>query len=168
MSNVQGKLKLPDLVDTDAFKAAMGAVATPVSVVTAYGDAPHGTTVSAFMSLSLEPTMVVISLQDGSELLDILRRTRRFGINVLAHDQAAVAAQFARRGIDRWQAIDWELVGGVPRIAGHSSFVVCRVSQAITAGDHVLLTGLVTHAESTHQPGLSYQHRRFGTFTAHA
>jgi flavin reductase (DIM6/NTAB) family NADH-FMN oxidoreductase RutF len=153
-------------VNVEAFKGAMGAVATPVSVVTAFADGAHGTTVSAFMSLSLEPTMVLISLSETSDLLDVLRRSRRFGLNVLAHDQADIASQFARRDVDRWAGIDWELVNDVPRIAGNASFVSCSVFQLITAGDHAILTGLVDHAEHAERPGLVYQHRRFGSFVA--
>lgn len=153
--------------DVEAFKGAMGAVATPVSVVTSYADGAHGTTVSAFMSLSLEPTMVVISLQETSDLLEVLRRSRRFGLNVLAHDQAAVASRFARRGVDRWEGTEWDLVNDVPRVAGNASFVACSISQLITAGDHAILTGLVDYAEHSERSGLVYQHRRFGSFVAH-
>lgn len=153
-------------VNVEAFKGAMGAVATPVSVVTTYADSAHGTTVSAFMSLSLEPAMVLISLDQSSELLAVLNRSRRFGLNVLAHDQADVASQFARRGVDRWDGIDWELVEGVPRLDGTASFVACSVSQLITAGDHAILTGLVEHAEHADCAGLVYQHRQFGAFVA--
>lgn len=153
-------------VDVEAFKGAMGAVATPVSVVTAFADGPHGTTVSAFMSLSLDPTMVLISLQESSDLLETLRRSRRFGLNVLAHDQVEIASQFARRDVDRWAGVDWELVHDVPRIEGNASFVACSISQLITAGDHVILTGLVDYAEHAERPGLVYQHRRFGAFVA--
>lgn len=148
------------------FRGAMGAVATPVSVVTAYADDPHGTTVSAFMSLSIGPPMVLISLQQTSDLLDVLRRSGRFGLNVLAHGQAAVAARFAQRSADRWAGIEWEAVAGVPRIAGAASFVACAVTQGITAGDHIILTGLVEHAEHSDDAGLVYQHRRFGRFLA--
>lgn len=153
-------------VDLEAFKGAMGAIATPVSVVTAYDDEPHGTTVSAFMSLSLEPTMVLVSLQETSTLLEVLRRTKRFGLNVLAHDQSAIGSTFARRGVDRWAGVDWELCGKTPRIEGNASYVACSVFQVISAGDHLVITGLVDHAEHSERPGLVYQHRRFGAFHA--
>ncbi|MBW4096045.1 MAG: flavin reductase family protein [Acidobacteria bacterium] len=153
-------------VDIEAFKGAMGAVATPVSVVTAYAGAAHGTTVSAFMSLSLEPTMVLISLHETSDLLEILHQSRRFGLNVLAHDQGGIGAQFARRGVDRWDGVEWDLQHEVPRLAGTASFVACSISQLITAGDHAILTGVVDYAENSERPGLVYQHRRFGTFMA--
>jgi flavin reductase (DIM6/NTAB) family NADH-FMN oxidoreductase RutF len=59
-------------VDSAACRAAMGAVATPVSVVTAMAEAPHGTTVSAFCSLSLDPPLVLVSLGKDSDLLAII------------------------------------------------------------------------------------------------
>lgn len=153
-------------VDPELFKGAMGAVATPVSIVTAFAGEPHGTTVSAFMSLSLEPTMVLISLQETSNLLDVLRQTKRFGLNVLAHEQADLAGKFAKRGLDRWDGVDWDLCNEVPRLVGNASFVACSVFQVISAGDHLVLTGLVDHAEHSQRAGLVYQHRKFGAFVA--
>lgn len=163
MSHTGAPLQLPATVDPDAFKGAMGAVPSPVSVVTAYDGEPHGTTVGAFISLSIEPTMVLISLQKTSSLLEVLRNTDRFGLNVLCRDQADVAMQFARKG-DRFANIDWDLVNGVPRLAGNASFVAAHVFQVLTTGDHVIFTGMVDHAENSAEPGLVYQHRTFGTF----
>ena len=48
------------------FREVMAGVATPVSVVTAISDGrPHGTTVSAFASLSMDPPMVLVALDRG-------------------------------------------------------------------------------------------------------
>lgn len=83
----------------DAFRAAMAAVCTPVSVVTTMEDGlPYGTTVSAFTSLSLEPPMLLVSLDRNSDLLAMIRRTGRFGLNVLASSQPELAMNFARKG----------------------------------------------------------------------
>jgi flavin reductase (DIM6/NTAB) family NADH-FMN oxidoreductase RutF len=48
-------------VGPEAFRRAMSSIATPVSIVTALGDRPHGTTVSTFASLSLDPPMVLVA-----------------------------------------------------------------------------------------------------------
>lgn len=166
MTYTGGSLQLPVTVDADAFKGAMGAVPSPVSIVTTYDGVPHGTTVGAFISLSIDPTMVLISLQKSSTLLEVLHRTERFGLNVLGEQQVGIAGQFARKGIDRFAGVDWELINGVPRIAGDASFVACHVFQIISAGDHIIVTGVVDHAENSTDPGLVYQHRTFGTFSA--
>ena len=165
MTYTGASLQLPVTVDAEAFKGAMGAVPSPVSIVTTFDGEPHGTTVGAFISLSLEPTMVLISLQKSSALLEVLRRTERFGLNVLGEGQVGVAGQFSKKGIDRWSGIDLDVVNGVPRIAGDASFVACHVFQVISAGDHIIITGLVDHAEHSTDPGLVYQHRKFGTFS---
>lgn len=85
------------------FRDAMAGVCTAVSVVTAMdGERPHGTTVSAFASLSMAPPMVLVALDRGSELLALVRAEGRFGLNVLGADQASCAARFARKGQDKF------------------------------------------------------------------
>jgi flavin reductase (DIM6/NTAB) family NADH-FMN oxidoreductase RutF len=153
------------LVSQEAFRGAMGAIPTPVSIVTTALGAPHGTTVSAFASLSLDPPMVLVSLHDDSDLLDMIRQTRRFGLNVLAYNQGDIAARFAKRGIDRFADVDWEIDHGSPRLAGVASWTACAVAEFLTAGDHVIVTGLVESAFDVDIAGLVYQHRRFGHFT---
>ncbi|MGH3249709.1 MAG: flavin reductase family protein, partial [Trebonia sp.] len=70
----------PDDVEPGAFRAVMATVCTPVSVVTAMaGDRPHGSTVSAFASLSLNPPMVLVSLDLSSDLLRHIRDSGAFG-----------------------------------------------------------------------------------------
>lgn len=82
----------------DRFRKVMASVVTPVSVVTAMsggeGDGlPHRTTVSAFASLSMNPPMVLVSLDRASDLLALVRQTGRFGVNVLgAHAALEVSA----------------------------------------------------------------------------
>lgn len=151
-------------IDVSAFKGAMGAIASPVSIVTSTVDQPHGTTVSAFASLSLEPPMVLISLQLTSVLLPVLRESGKFGLNVLAHNQSEVAVTFARKGLDRFASVEWDDAAGVPRIAGTAAFVACDIDRFIEAGDHVIVTGIAYVAEHRDVAGLSYQHREFGLF----
>lgn len=153
------------IVDHQAFRGAMGAVATPVSIVTTTLDVPHGTTVSAFASLSLDPPMVMVSLQHDSDLLGLISESGRFGLNVLAFDQAGVAANFAKRGLDRFEGVEWAMDQGLPRLAGIASWTACRVVDLVPAGDHTIVTGLVEAADSFNVAGLVYQHRRFGHFT---
>src|SRR6185312_3905187 len=114
------------------FRDVMGNVATPVSVVTAFGpEGAHGTTVSAFASLSMSPPMVLVSLDRGSELLEVVRSTGRFGLNVMGAEQASVAAGFARKGIDRFAGVEWTLDQGVPRLAGAPGWVACAATQLV-------------------------------------
>jgi flavin reductase (DIM6/NTAB) family NADH-FMN oxidoreductase RutF len=97
------------------FREALAAVAAPVAVVTSFHrERPHGTTVSAFCSLSLEPPLVLVSLDRGSDLLRMVRHSRRYGINVLSHDQEGIATRFARKGVDKFAEVPWTLDTGLP------------------------------------------------------
>src|SRR5260370_14840158 len=85
------------------FRDVMSAVCSPVTVITAAGSGrPHGTTVSAFSSLSLDPPMVLVALGKTSELLSFIRATERFGVNVMGRAQAAVAVTVARKDYQKF------------------------------------------------------------------
>lgn len=146
------------------FREVMGNVVTPVSIVTALGaGGPHGTTVSAFSSLSMSPPMVLVCLDRGSDLLDIVRSTGRFGLNVMGSGQASLAAGFARKGIDRFAGVEWTLEHGVPRLTGAPGWVACAATQLVPGGDHDIVLGLVLDAGTADGAPLAYHRRTFGT-----
>ena len=153
-------------MDPETFREALASVCTPVSVVSSHHDGrPHGTTVSAFCSLSLEPPLVLVSLARSSDLLAIVTQSRVFGINVLNHGQQDLAVNFARKGMDKFDGVDWELDRGVPRIIGAATWLVCKLEQLHEGGDHLIAVGLVEHAESGPGNPLLYRYREFGTMT---
>lgn len=157
------------------FRDVMAGVATPVTVVTALADGlPHGTTVSAFASLSISPPMVLVSLDRGSDLLAVIRRTGHFGVNVLGATQSAVASAFARKGgAGRCHGRPWDLDHGLPRLPGSPGWLACAVADLVDGGDHVVVLGTVlaaettaaetTGADTTVAAPLTYHGRVFGT-----
>jgi len=154
-------------VHHDTFRAVMAEVCTPVSVITAMdGQRPHGTTVSAFMSLSLEPPMVLVALASDSDLLRLVRATGRFGVNVLGRHQADLAQNFARKGADKFDHAEWSLAGGVPRLTGVPGWLACRLADLVPGGDHLVALGAVVDAGTADGAPLTYHQRRFGTHTA--
>ncbi|MFI9534351.1 flavin reductase family protein [Nocardia fusca] len=147
-----------------ALKEAMAAVCTPVAVVTTMdGKRPHGTTVSAFASLSMAPPMILVALDHRSELLAILRRTRRFGLNILGSTQPETAASFARKGLDKFAGVAWTCVAGAPRLDGAPGWVVCDAASFVEAGDHTVVFADVRDATSDEGQPLTYFRRAFGT-----
>jgi flavin reductase (DIM6/NTAB) family NADH-FMN oxidoreductase RutF len=149
-------------VTPDAFRRVLGGVATPVSVVTTLNDGiPHGTTVSAFCSLSLEPPLVLVALDRGSDLLRLIRSSQRFAVNVLAEGQDDLALRFARKGRDKFAGVDWEEVDGLPRLPDSHGYLACEVEQLVAGGDHMIVTGLVTGAECRPATPLVYRERTF-------
>ena len=154
-------------VDPAIFRQALGAVCAPVAVVTSFYDArPHGTTVSAFCSLSLDPPLVLVALDRGSELLRMIRRAQRYGINVLAHGQEAIATRFARKGVRKFDGVAWELDTDLPRLEHTASWIACRLHEIVEGGDHVIAVGFVEHAEAGAAAPLLYRQRVFGTLAS--
>jgi flavin reductase (DIM6/NTAB) family NADH-FMN oxidoreductase RutF len=154
-------------VDATAFREALAAVCAPVAVVTSFdGTRPHGTTVSAFSSLSLDPPLVLVSLDRGSDLLRMVRESRRYAVNVLAHDQQAVATAFARKGVDKFGDAVWRLDAELPRLEGIASWIACRLHDLVEGGDHMIAVGFVEHAEAGLSHPLLYRQRAFGTLAS--
>ncbi|MEH3034469.1 MAG: flavin reductase family protein [Aeromicrobium erythreum] len=150
-----------------SFRQAMGSVAAAVSVVTTlHAGTPYGTTVSAFASLSMEPPMLLVSLDRTSNLLATLRPGSRVGVNVLAAHHDQIALRFAGKGDDKFRDIAWELQDGVPALADRHAWVSMDVEQLVPAGDHVLVLGLVRAADVSASAPLTYWQRTFGTHHA--
>jgi flavin reductase (DIM6/NTAB) family NADH-FMN oxidoreductase RutF len=151
-------------MDASSFKTLMSRVPAPVTVVsTRVGETPAGATVSSFASLSLDPPLISIALIEGSTLLGHIRESRRFAVNVLAHDQAEMALAFAGAPETRFTGSSWTWRDGLPRLHGVASFVVCDLWLETPAGDHAMLFGLVRDCDTTDAAPLVYTARRFGT-----
>jgi flavin reductase (DIM6/NTAB) family NADH-FMN oxidoreductase RutF len=154
-------------VSNTTFREVMAGVATPVTVVTAMdGDRPHGTTVSAFASLSMTPPMVLVALDRESDLLTVIRSCRRFGVNVLASNQATLALAFARKGSGKFAEVPYEVQDGLPRIRQVTGWLACDLTDLVDGGDHLIALGTVTSACTPGGSPLTYHARVFGTHRA--
>ncbi|MGV9945753.1 flavin reductase family protein [Rhodococcus aetherivorans] len=151
------------------FKEVMASVATPVSIVTAIdGGLPYGTTVSAFTSLSMNPPMVLVCLDHGSETLELIRDSGRFGLNILGADQSDTALSFAKKGgVGKFHGTRWDLDHDLPRIPGAPGWIACTVADLLDGGDHIIALGHVDAAKLTDGRPLVYHGRSFGTHLPH-
>jgi flavin reductase (DIM6/NTAB) family NADH-FMN oxidoreductase RutF len=150
-----------------SFRAAMGNVAAAVSVVTVLVDGgPHGTTVSAFSSLSMDPPMLLVSLDNTSTLLSRLRVGSRVGVNVLDAAQDQIALRFARKDSDKFVDIPWQLEDGAPALSARHAWVSMSVARLVEAGDHTLVLGDVLASDVSTESPLTYWQRTFGTHRA--
>lgn len=154
-------------MDDLEFRDLMAIVPSPVTVITTVEDGtPAGTTVSAFTSLSLDPRLVLVSLDNRSDLLRQIRHTRRFGVNLLAEGQGDLAMRFARSRADRFAETSWALDSGLPRLGDTAAWIVCELGYELPAGDHTILAGAVHDADRSGRPALVYSDRAFGTNSA--
>jgi flavin reductase (DIM6/NTAB) family NADH-FMN oxidoreductase RutF len=146
----------------DDFREALSAVPAPVTIVTTIEKGkPHGTTVSAFTSLSADPPLVLVALDRSSDLLRLLRSAGRFGVNLLAAGQEDLGQTCAKKGADKFACVPWHDDGGLPRIDETAGWLACDVQELLPGGDHIIVVGLVTACETTEAEPLLYHRRRF-------
>jgi flavin reductase (DIM6/NTAB) family NADH-FMN oxidoreductase RutF len=131
-------------VSPDDFRRACGRFATGVCVATVLDSQgiPHGLTVSSFTSVSLEPPLVLICLGHAVTVIDYFRSAKHFGINILSEEQQHLSDRFARKGLDRFNGLEWDRgVSGVPLLPGALAAIECEVEQRVTSGDHDIFVG---------------------------
>ncbi|MYU26203.1 flavin reductase family protein [Streptomyces sp. SID8352] len=132
----------PPLSDPRQLRNTLGNFATGVVVLTyQVGTTHYGVTVNSFTSVSLDPPLVLVSMQRTSRALNHLLE-RPFAVNVLGDNQLDTALHFAGRPQDR--PIDWITDGPAPRIGGSPAYFQCTPWAANDGGDHVLVLGRVT------------------------
>lgn len=140
-------------IDPLRFRQVLGHFASGVTVVTT--ETPdgevHGMTANAFLSVSLEPPLVLVAIDNRAQMHALLPQTHRFGISILAEDQQAVSRHFAGRPQEGLPIV-FLRHQGVPLIAGAVAHVVCRLHETHPAGDHTLYIGRVEHL--SHQVGM--------------
>jgi flavin reductase (DIM6/NTAB) family NADH-FMN oxidoreductase RutF len=143
---------LSEAPDPAAFRAIMGRWATGVSVVTTRdGTLDAGLTVNAFLSVSLQPPSVLVSLKDDADTLPPLERSRAFAVNVLSADQQAVSERFARTipSAEKFRDLPFHRgTTGAALIDGTLGALECRVLTLTTAFDHRLILGKVVGLET--------------------
>ena len=139
-------------VSAGEFRRGMGRFATGVTVVTSvdYAGQPVGTAANAVTSLSLDPPLVLVCFDHGSQTLAAVRSHGAFVVNVPAARQRHLSANFARRGL----AAAWDEVRhrpgptGSPRLHGVLAALECTVEQYLPGGDHEIVIGRVHEVET--------------------
>lgn len=161
--NADEEPKASEGVSREAFSETFSQVPGAVSVVSTYAEdgRPHGTTVSAFSSLSAEPPLVMVALDRSSDLLKELQTSMKFGINVLAAGQEDVGRGCARKGEDKFKGVSWEDDDDLPRIHGTAAWIACEVQEFMPGGDHLIVVGLVKRCEALEEAPLLYHNRTF-------
>lgn len=134
-----------------AFREAMAAFPTGVTVVTATGErGPSGATANAVSSLSLEPPLMLACLDRDSRTLRSIGGSGLFGVNVLAADGEELARRFARKDPEpeKWEGVAWSERAGSPALDAALIWVGCELRDQLEAGDHAILTGTVIELEA--------------------
>jgi len=146
-------------VGVNTFREAMGSFPTGVTVITVACDDGnmHGMTVNSFSSVSLDPMLVMVCLNETSRGFSLIERAGAFVVNVLSAGQQDLSRWFASRhrppGPAMFDGVPFEPgVTGCPVLAGAAASFDCRLRQSHRAGDHLIVLGEV--AALVHRPQL--------------
>ncbi|KAA9021031.1 flavin reductase family protein [Niallia endozanthoxylica] len=131
-------------MDDCQFRTAMGKFATGVTVIATevHGEGTHGMTANAFMSVSLDPKLVVISIGEKAKILNKIKESKTFTVNILSAEQQEVSMIFAGQKKD--VEVEFDRLDGKPVIPGAVTQIACEVSAEYVEGDHTLFIGKVT------------------------
>lgn len=142
-------------VSPDGFKQTLRRFASGVTIVTMKQDgATHGITVSAFMSVSLEPPLVQVCIDKKAKSHAKLEATERYGVSILAQGQERVSNHFA--GFDDEFEPEFDALADFPVIKGAVGQIVCKTVQQIDAGDHTIFLGEIEHLDWQEGDALIY------------
>ena len=166
----------PDVCDGEgqdpalALRRTLGMFATGVTVITTRkGGQVHGMTANAFMSISLEPPLVLISVDRRTKMCGLLHEGWRYGVSVLCESQAALSDRFAGRHGEQLPEPRVELVRDTPLVDGALAHFVARVERSYWGGDHSLFLGRVEYARQNPGTPLLFhggRYERLGQGTA--
>lgn len=144
-------------IDPREFRRTLGRFASGVTVVTTtHEGSSYGMTANAFVSVSLNPPLVLVSVGNRASIHKVLPKSRRYGVSVLNDKQEGLSQHFGGRPKDGVEVpLVWH--DGIPLLEGALAHLACRVVEAHPAGDHTLYIGHVeylNHADGA--PLLSY------------
>lgn len=151
------------------FRSALGSFPTGVTVVTARGPDGRdvGVTANSFNSVSLNPPMVLWSINKDSASLASFISSGTFAVHILAADQQAVSDRFAARWTERFADLEIERgYGEAPLLSGCAARFQCRLVYRYEGGDHEILVGEVIRFDRLDKAPLVYHGGRYGTVGA--
>ncbi len=147
--------------DGRELRNALGRFATGVCVITAVSESQQalGMTANSFSSVSLDPPLVLWSLQNNSDVYGVFARCRHFAINVLSTEQQAHSNEYARKGQHELAAAHYRLGQyGAPIIRDALVSFECDLHATHDGGDHLIIVGRVRqmHQRPSGEPLLFY------------
>ncbi len=138
-------------MDTGHFRQALGQFATGVCLVTVDDPklGPLATTVNSFSSVSLDPPLVLWSIQNSSDHLAVYTECLYFGISVMSSEQGALSSKYAQRGGHSAQAEHFKTgPQGEPQLIDALANFTCAAYAVHPGGDHQIIVGEVLQFES--------------------
>lgn len=156
-------------IDTGEFRKALGQFATGVTIVTTRGldGGAVGVTVSSFNSLSLDPPLILWSLDKTAQSLAAFQGAEHFAVHVLTLEQEELALTFAKKGADKFAELALEAgLGGCPLLRECAARFHCQMRYRYEGGDHKIFVGEVKHFENFGRTPLIFHGGQFARLSA--
>jgi flavin reductase (DIM6/NTAB) family NADH-FMN oxidoreductase RutF len=137
------------MVTSDQFRQVMGHFATGITIVTTRGanGKPYGLTVNSFTSVSLNPVLVLVCLDNKLSGLHSFKDAKHFGVSILSEHQEDISRMFATKDSERPPSIYFEGPLGMPLLRNSLAVMECEIVNVYAGGDHQVFLGEVQSAE---------------------
>ncbi|WP_111892413.1 p-hydroxyphenylacetate 3-hydroxylase reductase component [Acinetobacter sp. MB5] len=157
-------------VDPLQFRRALGNFATGVTIVTAQNAAGEkvGVTANSFNSVSLDPALILWSIDKKSSSFQVFEEATHFTVNILSAAQIDLSNKFARRNTDKFAGTEYELgMGNAPVLKNCSANFECEKYQIVEGGDHWILIGKVVRFTDAGRYPLVYHQGAYSAVLPH-
>jgi flavin reductase (DIM6/NTAB) family NADH-FMN oxidoreductase RutF len=137
-------------IDKNQLRQVMGHFATGVTIITTFNKdgQMHGLTANAFTSVSLEPPLLLISVDKKAESYPAFEESKVFTVNILADEQEALSRKFAVSGGNKFEGVAYRRgANGAAILDGTLAHIECTLYGAYEGGDHSLYLGEIQEAE---------------------
>ena len=158
------------IFDSKSFRRALGNFATGVTIMTAQNAQGEkvGVTANSFNSVSLDPPLILWSIDKRSSSYAVFAEATHFAVNILAADQIDLSNQFARSKDDKYANVDFDLgAGQTPVLKGCSAVFECERFNIIEGGDHWIMIGRVVNFQDNGRSPLLYHQGAYSSVLPH-
>jgi len=156
--------------DSKSFRRALGNFATGVTIMTAQNAKGEkvGVTANSFNSVSLDPPLILWSIDKRSSSYDVFAEASHFAVNILAADQIDLSNKFARSKDDKYANVDFELgAGQAPVLKECSAVFECERYNIVEGGDHWIIIGRVVNFQDNGRSPLLYHQGAYSSVLPH-
>jgi len=157
-------------IDPMKFRRALGNFATGVTIMTAQNEQGEkvGVTANSFNSVSLDPALILWSIDKNSSSFSVFEQATHFAVNVLSGSQIELSNKFARRNVDKYEGtLHREGAGKAPILEHCSAVFECERHQIIEGGDHWIIIGKVVNFHDEGRSPLVYHQGAYSGVTPH-
>lgn len=137
------------MVDADLFKKTMRQLASGVTIITGTSDAgkPFAMTATAFLPVSIDPPLILISVERKNDTHELIERTENFGVTLLSESHSDLSSRYACKDERRYKFDDVDTFRGPNGsifFSGCAAAIEAGIEQRIPGGDHTLFLGRVS------------------------